>query len=69
MPPHYREVIVLCELHALSYDETAAIVRCPVGTVRSRLNRARRLLADRCRASLDERASGGWLRALSGVSR
>lgn len=51
LPAHYREVIVLCEVHGLSYEEAAAIVGCPIGTIRSRLNRARRLLIDRCRAS------------------
>jgi RNA polymerase sigma-70 factor, ECF subfamily len=51
LPVHYREVVVLCELNGRSYEETAAIVRCPVGTVRSRLNRARALLAERCRAA------------------
>ena len=55
LPAHYREVIVLCELNAVTYEDAARIVRCPVGTVRSRLNRARRLLADRCRAA--ERAA------------
>jgi RNA polymerase sigma-70 factor (ECF subfamily) len=51
LPAHYREVIVLCEVHGLAYDEAAAIVGCPVGTIRSRLSRARRLLAERCRAT------------------
>jgi len=70
LPSHYREVIVLCELHALSYDETALVIGCPIGTVRSRLNRARRLLSDRCRASLRESgAASHWSRVLSGVSR
>ena len=50
LPPHYREVVVLCNLHELSYDETASIVGCPVGTVRSRLNRARAILAERLSA-------------------
>jgi RNA polymerase sigma-70 factor (ECF subfamily) len=53
LPTHYREAIVLCEVHGLSYDEAAVVVGCPVGTVRSRLSRARRLLAERCRASPD----------------
>jgi RNA polymerase sigma-70 factor (ECF subfamily) len=53
LPAHYREAIVLCEVHGLSYDETARIVGCPVGTIRSRLSRARRLLTERCRASPD----------------
>jgi RNA polymerase sigma-70 factor (ECF subfamily) len=45
LPPHYREPVVLCELQALSYDDAARVLGCPVGTVRSRLHRARELLA------------------------
>ena len=44
LPPAYREVVVLCELDEISYAAAAGIVRCPVGTVRSRLHRARTLL-------------------------
>ncbi|HKA22273.1 MAG TPA: sigma-70 family RNA polymerase sigma factor [Blastocatellia bacterium] len=51
LPPHYREVIVLCELHEMSYIEAASIVGCAVGTVRSRLHRARGLLLERLRAA------------------
>jgi len=43
----YREVLVLCDLQGLSYEEASAIIRAPVGTVRSRLHRARRQLAER----------------------
>lgn len=51
LPAHYREVIVLCELNAVSYEDAAVIIGCPIGTIRSRLNRGRRVLADRCRAA------------------
>ena len=44
LPPHYREVIALCELQELSYDDAAAAAGCAVGTIRSRLHRARELL-------------------------
>jgi RNA polymerase sigma-70 factor (ECF subfamily) len=44
LPALYREVLVLCELQELTYVDAAAIVNCPVGTVRSRLHRARLLL-------------------------
>jgi RNA polymerase sigma-70 factor (ECF subfamily) len=44
LPPKYREVIVLCCLQELSYDATAAVVGCSVGTVRSRMHRAKQLL-------------------------
>jgi RNA polymerase sigma-70 factor (ECF subfamily) len=50
LPASYREAVVLCELHELGYAEAAQILGCPVGTVRSRLHRARELLAQRLNA-------------------
>jgi RNA polymerase sigma-70 factor (ECF subfamily) len=50
LPVEYREALVLFELQELTYAETAAVLDCPVGTVRSRLHRGRALLA----AMLDE---------------
>ena len=47
LPAHYREVVVLCELHEMSYAEAASALGCAVGTVRSRLHRARALLVER----------------------
>jgi RNA polymerase sigma-70 factor (ECF subfamily) len=44
LPPAFREVVVLCELQEMSYEEAAGVVQCPVGTIRSRLHRARALL-------------------------
>jgi RNA polymerase sigma-70 factor (ECF subfamily) len=44
LPEEYREVIVLCELEERSYEEAAKLLECAVGTVRSRLHRARALL-------------------------
>ena len=49
LPGHYREVVVLCELHEMSYAEAATVLDCAVGTVRSRLHRARTLLVERLR--------------------
>ena len=40
----YREVVVLCELQEMDYAAAAGIIQCPIGTVRSRLHRARTLL-------------------------
>jgi RNA polymerase sigma-70 factor (ECF subfamily) len=45
LPPAYREVVVLCELQGLEYAAAASAVQCPIGTIRSRLSRARALLA------------------------
>ncbi len=50
LPLRYREVVVLCELQEMDYAEAAAALGCAVGTVRSRLHRARGMLAERLRA-------------------
>ena len=47
LPEDYRQVVVLADIEELSYEEVARIVRCPVGTVRSRLHRARAMLRDK----------------------
>jgi RNA polymerase sigma-70 factor (ECF subfamily) len=50
LPPAYREVVVLCDLHERDYAEAASALGCAIGTVRSRLHRARALLAEKMRA-------------------
>ena len=62
LPAHYREVIVLCELHEMSYVEAANIVGCAVGTVRSRLHRARALLVEKVRAARDRNSASQEVR-------
>ena len=47
LPRVHREVVVLCDLEELPYATAAEILGCPIGTVRSRLSRARVLLATR----------------------
>lgn len=56
LPEDFRTVIILCDLEGLPYNEIAGIVRCPVGTVRSRLHRGRGLL----RARLMSYARNHW---------
>lgn len=47
LPEHFREVIVLCYLQEMNYADAAEIIDCPIGTVRSRLARARALLTEK----------------------
>ncbi len=44
LPTEYRLVITLCDLNGLSYGEAARVLSCPLGTLKSRLSRARTLL-------------------------
>jgi RNA polymerase sigma-70 factor (ECF subfamily) len=46
LPPHYRVAVVLVDVEGQPYEEAAAVLGVPVGTVRSRLFRGRRLLQD-----------------------
>ena len=59
LPIHYREVVVLCDLQDLSYDDAASALECAVGTVRSRLHRGRALLETKMRARLTRGESAG----------
>ena len=43
----FRTVIILCDIEGFKYDEMAKILDIPIGTVRSRLHRARNLLRDK----------------------
>jgi len=58
LPAKYREVVVLCELQDVSYGETAEILGCAIGTVRSRLHRARALLLAKLRPANDVEETG-----------
>jgi RNA polymerase sigma-70 factor (ECF subfamily) len=62
LPAEFREVIVLREIQDLSYREIADIVGIPIGTVMSRLSRARKLLHDRSLTAKAELKSR-WSRA------
>ncbi len=54
LPERYREVVVLCDLEGKSYDEAAVALDCAVGTVRSRLHRARSLLTRKLQPDLPQ---------------
>jgi RNA polymerase sigma-70 factor (ECF subfamily) len=64
LPSRYREVIVLCDLEDVSYADAAATVGCALGTVRSRLHRARHLLAEKMR-----RTAGSSTRSTHSMER
>ena len=55
-----RQAITLREIEGLSYEEIAELMNCPIGTVRSRIFRAREAIAARLRPLLDTRKDGRW---------
>jgi RNA polymerase sigma-70 factor (ECF subfamily) len=46
LPEEFRMAVILCDIEGFSYQEIAEVLECPVGTVRSRINRARRFLSE-----------------------
>ncbi len=55
-----RQAITLREIEGLSYEEIAEAMNCPIGTVRSRIFRAREAIAERLRPLLDTRSGERW---------
>jgi RNA polymerase sigma-70 factor (ECF subfamily) len=55
-----RQAITLREIEGLSYEEIADVMNCPIGTVRSRIFRAREAIATRLRPLLDTRPGERW---------
>lgn len=60
LPLELRTAIVLREIEGLSYEEIAEIMECPLGTVRSRIFRAREAIARRLRPLLDLPVDKRW---------
>jgi len=60
LPEELRTAIMLREIEGLSYEEIAAIMNCPIGTVRSRIFRAREEISARLRPVLDIRKDQRW---------
>jgi RNA polymerase sigma-70 factor, ECF subfamily len=54
LPAYFREILLLCEVEEMSYQEIAETLSIPIGTVMSRLSRARKALRDRLRPQLQE---------------
>ncbi len=60
LSPDLRQAITLREIEGLSYEEIAELMNCPIGTVRSRIFRAREAIAQRLRPLLDTREGERW---------
>jgi RNA polymerase sigma-70 factor (ECF subfamily) len=60
LPEELRTAIVLREIDGLSYEEIAAVMNCPIGTVRSRIFRARETIAERLRPMLGTSKDKRW---------
>jgi RNA polymerase sigma-70 factor (ECF subfamily) len=60
LPEELRTAIALREIEGLSYEEIATVMNCPIGTVRSRIFRAREAIATRLRPLLDTRKDRRW---------
>ncbi len=60
LPDDLRTAIELREIEGLSYEEIASIMNCPIGTVRSRIFRAREAIAAKLRPLLDTRKDRRW---------
>lgn len=60
LPEELRTAIILREIEGLSYEEIADIMNCPIGTVRSRIFRAREAVADKLRPLLGTDKSKRW---------
>ncbi len=60
LPEELRTAITLRELEGLSYEEIAAVMNCPIGTVRSRIFRAREAIAAKLRPLLETRKDKRW---------
>lgn len=55
-----RQAITLREIEGLSYEDIAELMNCPIGTVRSRIFRAREAIAHKLRPLLDTREGRRW---------
>lgn len=68
LPVHFREILLLCEVEEMSYQEIAEALSIPIGTVMSRLSRARKMLRENVRQNLKGERSDG-LPALEDTTR
>jgi RNA polymerase sigma-70 factor (ECF subfamily) len=60
LPEELRTAITLREIEGMSYEDIAAVMNCPIGTVRSRIFRARETIAEQLRPLLDTGKDKRW---------
>ena len=60
LPEDLRQAVTLREIEGLSYEDIAAVMNCPIGTVRSRIFRAREAISARVKPLLDKQAGKRW---------
>lgn len=60
LPEDLRSALTLREIEGLSYEEIASVMNCPVGTVRSRIFRAREAVAEKLRPLLETSQDNRW---------
>jgi RNA polymerase sigma-70 factor (ECF subfamily) len=60
LPDELRQAVTLREIEGLSYEEIAKVMNCPIGTVRSRIFRAREVISDRVKPLLSYQAGKRW---------
>jgi RNA polymerase sigma-70 factor (ECF subfamily) len=60
LPEDLRQAVTLREIEGLSYEDIAAVMNCPIGTVRSRIFRAREAISARVKPLLDKQTGKRW---------
>jgi RNA polymerase sigma-70 factor (ECF subfamily) len=60
LPEDLRQAVTLREIEGLSYEEIASVMGCPIGTVRSRIFRAREAISQRVKPLLDKQTGKRW---------
>jgi RNA polymerase sigma-70 factor (ECF subfamily) len=60
LPDDLRQALTLREIEGLTYEEIAAVMDCPMGTVRSRIFRARELISAKLKPMLERQTGKRW---------
>ena len=60
LPEELRQAITLREIEGLSYEEISEVMNCPIGTVRSRIFRAREAISEKIKPLLENQSGKRW---------